>query len=244
MQIVFVNAIGEAMEMDKRFKDRAEAGELLAQRLMRYAERDDVIVLALPRGGVPVGYAVAKKLRAPLDILLVRKLGFPGHEEFAMGAIASGGVCVLHGEVISRYQISLPDVETVKQRELKEIERREKLYRAHRSARKLQDRVVIIVDDGIATGSTMLAGVQCLRHYKPARIVIAAPVAPPDTCRQLQSEADELVCLNMPESFYAVGAWYKDFDQTSDEEVKNLLERADQEYAQRQLVHSHGSKAD
>jgi putative phosphoribosyl transferase len=231
------------MEMTKRFKDRAEAGELLAQRLMRYAERDDVIVLALPRGGVPVGYAVAKRLAAPLDILLVRKLGFPGREEFAMGAIASGGVCVLHDDVISRYRIPLSDVEAVKQRESKEIERREKLYRARRPARQLQDRVVIIVDDGIATGSTMLAGVQCLRQYKPARIIIAAPVAPPDTCRQLRPEVDEFICLSMPEAFFAVGAWYKDFDQTSDEEVKNLLERADREYAQCQLVHAHEHKA-
>lgn len=232
------------MEMHKRFKDRIEAGELVAQRLMRYAGRDDVIVLALPRGGVPVGFVVADKLDVPLDILLVRKLGFPGREEYAMGAIASGGVSVLHDEVVERFGIPLFEVEAVKQRELKEIERREKLYRANRPALPLQGRVVIIVDDGIATGSTMAAAVKCLRHFKPARIIIAVPVAPPDTYQELRPEVDEFICLSMPEPFFAVGAWYKEFDQTSDDEVKSLLVRADQEYAQRQLVHSHESKAD
>lgn len=232
------------MEMHKRFKDRIEAGELVAQRLMRYAGRDDVIVLALPRGGVPVGFVVARKLDVPLDILLVRKLGFPGREEYAMGAIASGGVSVLHDEVVERFGIPLSEVEAVKQRELKEIERREKLYRANRPALPLQGRVVIIVDDGIATGSTMAAAVKCLRHFKPARIIIAVPVAPPDTYQELRPEVDEFICLSMPEPFFAVGAWYKEFDQTSDDEVKSLLVRADQEYAQRQLVHSHESKAD
>ncbi|MGZ3237902.1 MAG: phosphoribosyltransferase [Burkholderiaceae bacterium] len=229
--------------MHKRFKDRAEAGELVAQRLMRYAGRDDVIVLALPRGGVPVGFVVAHKLDVPLDILIVRKLGFPGREEYAMGAIASGGVCVLHDEVLERFGVPMSDVEEIKQRELIEIERREKLYRANRPVLQLQGRVVIIVDDGIATGSTMQAAVKCLHQFKPARLVIAVPVAPPDTYQELRPEVDEFICLSMPEPFFAVGTWYKEFDQTSDEEVKSLLERADREHAQRQLVHSHESKA-
>jgi putative phosphoribosyl transferase len=233
-----MHVIGMVMASYKRFKDRIEAGELLAQRLMRYARRDDVIVLALPRGGVPVGYVIASKLEVALDVLLVRKLGFPGREEFAMGAIASGGVSILQKEVIDRFRIPLSVVEAVKQRESNEIERREKRYRANRPFPQLQDRVVILVDDGIATGSTMLAAVQCLRNFKPARIIIAVPVAPPETCRILRSEVDDMICLSMPEQFYAVGAWYKDFGQTSDEEVTNLLERAEREQAQR---HTHTS---
>lgn len=239
-----LETIGTAMAMYKRFKDRTEAGELIAQRLMRYAGRDDVIVLALPRGGVPVGFVVANRLDAPLDILLVRKLGFPGREEYAMGAIASGGVCILHDEVVARFGISLPEVEGVRQRELKEIERREESYRANRPALPLQGRVVIIVDDGIATGSTMLAAVKCLRHAKPARIIIAVPVVPPDTYKELRPEVDDFICLSMPEPFFAVGSWYKDFGQTSDEEVKSLLQRADREHAQRRSAHSHEEKAD
>ncbi|MGZ3252887.1 MAG: phosphoribosyltransferase [Burkholderiaceae bacterium] len=231
------------MEMYTRFKDRIEAGELVAQRLMRYAGREDVIVLALPRGGVPVGYVVANALEVPLDVLLVRKLGFPGREEYAMGAIASGGVCVVHDEMLERFGISLTDVEEIKQRELKEIARREKLYRANRPVLPLQGRVVIIVDDGIATGSTMQAAVKCLRQSKPARLVIAVPVAPPDTYQALRPEVDEFICLSMPEPFFAVGTWYKNFGQTSDEEVTSLLARADREHVQRQLVHSHEGKA-
>jgi predicted phosphoribosyltransferase len=228
-----------AMYMYKRFNDRTEAGELLAQKLMRYAKRDDVIVLALPRGGVPVGYIVARELQVPLDILLVRKLGFPGQEEFAMGAIASGGVYVLHDDVVKRYGISMAEIEAVKQRELREIERREIAYRANRPAPQLQGRVVIVVDDGIATGATMFAAVKCLRQSRPARIVAAVPLAPPDTCQQLKSKVDEIVCLSMPEPFHAVGTWYKNFGQTSDEEVKSLLLRAEHEQQQRAPAHAH-----
>jgi predicted phosphoribosyltransferase len=227
------------MDIYKRFNDRKEAGELLAQRLMHYAQRDDVMVLALPRGGVPVGYIVARELQVPLDVLLVRKLGFPGQEEYAMGAIASGGVCVLHDDVIERYGISKAEVDAVKQRELREIERREIAYRANRPAPPLHGRVVIIVDDGIATGATMFAAVKCLRQSQPARIVAAVPVAPPDTCQQLKSRVDEIVCLSTPEPFYAVGTWYKNFGQTSDDEVKSLLLRAEQEQQQRELAHDH-----
>lgn len=230
------------MDSDKRFKDRAEAGELLAQRLTSYAGRDDVIVLALPRGGVPVGFAVAEKLDVRLDVLLVRKLGFPGQEEFAMGAIASGGVCVLHDEVVQRYHIHPAEIEQVKQRESQEIARREKLYRAHRPAPQLQQKVVLVVDDGIATGATMFAAVKCLRHSYPARIVVAVPVAPPETCRQLKNEVDELICLETPESFYAVGAWYRHFGQTSDEEVQSLLAQADKDYAQHHPLYAQGNK--
>lgn len=231
------------METYRRFKNRIEAGELLAQRLMRYAQRNDVIVLALPRGGVPVGYVIASRLQVRLDILLVRKLGFPGQEEFAMGAIASGGVCVLRDDVVNRYRISSAEVEQVKQRETEEIARREKLYRAGRASPQLQGQVVILADDGIATGSTMSAAIQCLRRSKPARIVIAVPVAPPETCDQLRQEVDEIICLSMPEPFFAVGTWYKDFGQTGDDEVKMLLERAAKEHLQHRLIHSNENKA-
>lgn len=224
------------MESYHRFNDRMEAGKLLALKLMDYARRDDVVVLALPRGGVPVGFVVARMLEVPLDVLLVRKLGFPGHQEYAMGAIASGGVCVLQNDVVARYGISPHEVEAVKSRELREIERRESLYRANRPPLQLQGRIVILVDDGIATGSTMFAAVKCARHFEPARLIAAVPVAPPDTCHKLQPEVDELICLLMPDIFYAVGEWYKNFGQTSDEEVIRLLQHAEREQEQRQSM--------
>ncbi len=201
----------------------------MAQRLSAYARRPDVIVLALPRGGVPVGFAIAKALDVPLDILLVRKLGVPGHEEYAMGAIASGGSYVLQPAVLEEQNIPPAVVQATAERELREIERREKLYRANRPPLDVRDRVVTLVDDGLATGSTMLAAVRVLREAKPARVIAAVPAAAPDTCQNLQSEVDEMICLYTPDPFYAVGLWYEDFSQTSDEEVQKLLEEAKRE---------------
>lgn len=214
-----------------RFKNRSQAGELLAQRLGAYAGRHDVIVLALPRGGVPVGFAVAKALGAPLDILVVRKLGMPGQKEYAMGAIASGGVCVLQPDLLRVLDIPEQVVEAVAVREMREIERREKLYRANRPMLDVRDHVVILVDDGMATGTTMLAAIRVLREKRPSRVVVAVPVAAPDTSAALRSEVDEMICPLTPESFEAVGEWYDDFDQTSDDEVRLLLSKARKETA-------------
>ena len=213
------------------FRDRRHAGRVLAQMLAGYANRSDVIVLALPRGGVPVAYEVAKALHAPLDVFVVRKLGVPGHEEYAMGAIASGGVRVLNDEVVRRLGIPDTAVDAVTRYEQGELERRERLYRAGRPLPDLRGRTVIVVDDGLATGSTMLAAVRALRAQQPARIVVAVPTAAAETCAQLRSEADEVVCATTPEPFRAVGTWYDDFSQTSDEEVRELLARAEQDAA-------------
>lgn len=221
------------MSVLHRFKNREEAGILLGQRLAAYAGRDDVLVLALPRGGVPVGFAVARALDLPLDILLVRKLGVPGHEEYAMGAIASGGSSVLHRDVLNSLGITMATVELVKRREAAELERRERLYRANRPAPSLQGRTLILVDDGLATGASMQAALQAARAGKPARVIVAIPVAPPDTCRSLRGQADDIVCLQSPEFFQAVGQWYEHFDQTSDDEVIDLLDRAGRAHAAR-----------
>jgi predicted phosphoribosyltransferase len=205
------------------FGDRTEAGRLLAARLEKYAGKPDVIVLALPRGGVPVAYEVARALHAPLDVFVVRKLGIPAHEELAMGAVATGGVRVLNDQVIRG--LSIPDyvVDAVATWELRELERRERLYRGDRPPPDVRGKTVILVDDGLATGSTMLAAVRALRQQGPARIVVAAPVAAPDTCELLKAYVDEVVCAATPEPFYAVGLWYRDFSQTTDEEVRELL---------------------
>lgn len=220
----------------RRFTNRQQAGELLAERLRTYAGRGDVIVLALPRGGVPVGYAVAKALAVPLDILLVRKLGIPGHEEYAMGAIASGGLCVLQPELLEALEIPRHVVEAVARRQLREIARREKLYRGGRPPLDVHGRVVILVDDGVATGSTMLAAVHVLREGMPARVIVAVPAAPPDACQTLRPEVDEMICLQTPVPFYSVGSWYDDFQQTSDDEVKNLLDQAQRESFARHMA--------
>jgi putative phosphoribosyl transferase len=208
----------------KRFANRIQAGELLAKRLTAYVRHPEAVVLALPRGGVPVAYSIAKELDVPLDILIVRKLGLPGHEEFAIGAIASGGLYVLQTDTVARLGISMPVVEAIAKRELQEIERREKLYRTGRPALPLQERIVILVDDGLATGATMLIAINVVNKERPARVVIAVPVAAPETYLELGSKVDEIICLSMPDPFYAVGLWYEDFAQTSDVEVKNLLE--------------------
>jgi predicted phosphoribosyltransferase len=210
------------------FRDRTDAGRELAARLTRYADRADVLVLALPRGGVPVAYEVAKELKAPLDVFLVRKLGVPGHEELAMGAIASGGVRVLNEDIINYLRIPDEVIDAVAAREQRELERRERSYRGDRSPPDVKDRVVILVDDGLATGSTMRAAAASLRLQKPRRIVVAVPVSSPETCEEIRSEVDEVVCAFTPEHFQGVGLWYEDFSQTSDEEVRELLKRSTQ----------------
>jgi len=207
---------------DTRFRDRAEAGRALAAELSSYKNRNDVIVFALPRGGVPVAYEVARALGAPLDVFLVRKLGVPGHEEYAMGAIAEGGAMVLSEGVIRELHIPQRAVEATVQKERAELERRARLYRSGPPP-QVRGRTVILVDDGLATGSSMRAAVAALRSLDPARIVVAVPVAARETCEALRQEADEVVCARTPEPFYAVGLWYEDFEQTSDEEVGELL---------------------
>jgi predicted phosphoribosyltransferase len=208
------------------FHDRADAGRALAKQLDGYAGRHDVVVLALPRGGVPVGYQVAEALGVPLDIFLVRKLGTPGHRELAMGAIASGGVRVLNDDVVRWLNIRPEQIESVAREEEQELIRREAAYKAGRPPVSLKDHVVILVDDGLATGSTMKAAVQAVKQHSPSRVIVAVPVGAPETCRDLREYADEVVCASMPERFSAVGQWYVRFDQTSDEEVRELLTRA------------------
>ena len=209
-----------------KFRDRSDAGRALTAALRQYANRNDILVLALPRGGVPVAYEVARELGAPLDIFLVRKLGVPGHEEYAMGAIAEGGAIVLDRDVMRELGIPPRAVESVIEQERAELERRARLYRHGRTPPQVRDRVVILVDDGLATGSTMRAAVQALKSLRPARIVVAVPVAPAETCEALRDVADEVLCLRTPEPFHAVGVWYVDFAQTLDTEVRDLLEQA------------------
>ena len=206
------------------FLDRTDAGKKLAERLAEYANRADVLVLALPRGGVPVAFEVARALHAPLDIFLVRKLGVPGHEELAMGAIATGGVRVLNEDVVNYLHIPEEVIDAVAADELRELERRERLYRGTRPAPDVKGETVILVDDGLATGSTMRAAAAALRQQQPARIVVAVPVSAVQTCDEYRMGVDEIVCAMTPEPFHAVGLWYKDFSQTTDEEVRHLLE--------------------
>jgi putative phosphoribosyl transferase len=214
--------------MEGAFPNRAEAGRLLATKLSKYSGRDDVIVLGLPRGGVPVAHEVAQSLRVPLDVFIVRKLGVPGFEELAVGAIASGGVRVLNEEVVRALPNANEIIEAVTQRETAEVQRREHEYRDGRPAPEISGRVVILIDDGLATGATMRAAVAALRQRGAAKIVVAVPVGPPDTCREFEAEADEVVCASAPEFFQAVGQYYEDFSQTSDQEVRDLLARAAQ----------------
>ena len=208
------------------FKDRVHAGQLLAEELAKYSGRDDVIVLGLPRGGVPVAYEVAKRLNAPLDVLVVRKLGVPGWEELAMGAIASGGVRVINEQVVRRAGISGQAIEAAVTAQTKELHRREIAFRGHTGAPEVEDKMVILVDDGIATGSTIKAAVEALRQQGPAKIIIAVPTTSADACAMLEPMVDEFVALIMPEDFRAVGQWYEDFAQTSDAEVSDLLKSA------------------
>lgn len=209
-----------------RFRDRAEAGQLLALALDEYAGHDDVLILALPRGGVPVGYEIARRLRLPLDVFLVRKLGVPWHPELAMGALASGGVRVLNDEVVRMYGIPAHVIDAVAAHEQEELDRRAREYRGDRAFPSFEGRTAILVDDGLATGSTMRAAVAAVHKHQPASIIVAVPVAASETCRELQREVDRIVCLRTPEGFSAVGAWYDDFSQTSDDEVRRLLAAA------------------
>jgi putative phosphoribosyl transferase len=208
------------------FRDRADAGELLAERLSKYANRNDVIVLGLPRGGVPVAFEVARKLHVPLDVFVVRKLGVPGHCELAMGAIATGGVRVLNEEVVQELGISELTIDAVAIDELKELARREQAYRGHDGSPVLRGKTVILVDDGIATGSTMRAAIKAIQKQQPARLVVAVPTAAPTSYHEIKDQVDELVALMTPEDFYAVEQWYEDFSQTSDADVTRLLEEA------------------
>ena len=205
------------------YLNRRAAGAELAKTLERYVDRDDVVVLGLPRGGVPVAFEVARALGAELDIFLVRKLGVPGHRELAMGAIASGGVRVLNHDVVSWFRIPDQVIDEVAREEQGELERRERLYRGDRPPVDIRDRIVVLVDDGLATGSTMRAAVEAVRKYEPSRIVVAVPVAPQATCTEFESIADEVVCAQTPEPFSAVGEWYREFSQTPDDEVRELL---------------------
>lgn len=214
-----------------RFADRRAAGRDLAALLAVYAGRFDVVVLGLARGGVPVAYEVARALRAPLDAFLVRKLGVPGCEELAMGAVASGGTRILNDAVVRQLGIEGPVIDAVAARETTELARRERLYRGGRAPPEIRGRVVILVDDGLATGATMRAAIAALRQAGPARIVAAAPAGAPDTCAELQNEADEVVCAITPDPFFAVGRWYRDFGQTCDDEVYDLLARARRDVA-------------
>ena len=212
--------------MRRRLRDRSEAGRLLARRLAAYARRADAIVLALPRGGVPLGDVIARTLALPLDLLLVRKLGLPGFPEYAIGAVAADGACLLNTAELLQFGVPPELVEAEAERERQEIARRERRYRAGRPPPELRGKAVILVDDGIATGATMRLAIRIARQAGAVRIVVAVPVAPPDECAALQAEADELVCLRTPSPFYAVGHWYRDFEQVGDEQVAGLLQRA------------------
>lgn len=212
--------------MGPKFSDRFEAGKFLARQLQEYLDDPALLVLALPRGGVPVGYEIAQALGAPLDVFVVRKLGVPGYEELAMGAIASGGVIVLNEEVVSRLNIPRRAVQACEQDELRELERREQAYRGGREPLEIEGRKVILVDDGLATGASMRAAVKALRQKSPASITVAVPIGSRDTCDQFRSEVDEVICGDCPEPFFAVGTWYSNFLQTTDDEVRELLDRA------------------
>ena len=215
----------------QQFQDRRDAGRQLASALDGYAGRADAVVLALPRGGVPVGYEIARALGVPLDVLVVRKLGVPGQPELAMGAIASGGIRVIDRRIVET--IGIPDrvLEAASERERAELERRERAFRGDRPPRDIRDRIAIVVDDGLATGSTMRAALDAVRTRGPARVVCAVPVAPPETCAALRQHADEMICLVTPPDMYAVGLWYEDFAQTEDDEVRALLDAAARDQA-------------
>jgi putative phosphoribosyl transferase len=223
------------------FRDRRAAGRELAAKLRAYADRPGVVVLALPRGGVPVAFEVARALHAPMDIFLVRKLGLPGHEELAIGAIATGGVRVVNDEAVRALRVSDVVLDAVTAAERRELERRERLYRGDRPPVDVRGRTVILVDDGLATGSTMRAAIAALRQQHPGRIVVAVPVGAADVCAAFQAEADESVCVRTPQPFHAVGLWYGDFSQTTDEEVHELLARVAGVLARAEAGRAHSS---
>jgi len=223
------------------YRDRVDAGKQLAKRLTDFADRDDVLVLALPRGGVPVAYEVAKALQVPMDIFLVRKLGVPGHEELAMGAISTGGVRVLNDDVVSYLRIPGDVIDAVAAGELKELERREREYRGDRPEPDVRGKTVILIDDGLATGSTMRAAAAALRQQNPTRIIVAVPVSAPQICDEYRMGVDEIICARTPEPFFGVGMWYEDFSQTTDDEVRDLLGKARNETGRpnhRELAHA------
>jgi putative phosphoribosyl transferase len=213
------------------FRDRTDAGRSLARELTAYANRPDVLVLGLPRGGVPVAYEVAVALRAPLDIILVRKLGVPGEQELAMGAIASGGVRVLNEDVVRMIGIPNSVIEAVAAKEQRELDRRERLYRGARPAPVIEGKTIILVDDGIATGATVRAAIALVRQQRPAAVVVATPVAPASTCDELEADVDELICVMAPRDFLAIGFWYESFPQTTDDEIRLLLDQAWRDHA-------------
>jgi len=222
------------------YRNRSEAGKELATKLSTYNDRDDVLVLALPRGGVPVAFEVAQALNAPLDVFLVRKLGVPGHEELAMGAIATGGVRVLNDDVVDYLKIPDAVIDSVASEESKELKRRELAYRGNRPEPDVKGKTVILIDDGLATGSTIRAAAQALRQQDPARIVVAVPVSAPETCDEYRIGVDEIICAATPDPFWGVGLWYDDFSQTTDEEVHDLLERARKaEQHTKEMAHAH-----
>ncbi|HWE93815.1 MAG TPA: phosphoribosyltransferase [Tepidisphaeraceae bacterium] len=225
--------------MNEQFQDRFHAGRVLVGLLSEYANRDDVLVLALPRGGVPVAYEVARALHAPLDVFLVRKFGVPGQEELAMGAIATGGVRVLNHAVVDALRISPSVIERAARKEAAELKRREREYRDRRPPPRVAGKTVILIDDGLATGSTMLAAVEALRRLGPAKIVAAVPTAAADVCERFRDVVDEVICAMTPEPFHAVGLWYEDFSQTTDEHVRELLQKAAGEW--RAVSHAHGT---
>lgn len=218
------------------FTDRRHAGRVLASALDAYAERSDIVVLALPRGGVPVAYEVTRGLGAPLDVFVVHRLGVPGYEELAMGALASGGLCVLNQDVVRSYGITKEDIFQAARAQKQELGRRERAYRADRAPIDVSRKTAILVDDGLATGSTMRAAIRALRQKNPARVVAAVPVAAREACCEMSDEADEMVCAVTPEPFRAVGLWYDDFSQTTDDEVHDLLEAARREQQRRELL--------
>lgn len=220
------------------FANRTEAGQKLVSRLEKYAGHDDAIVLGAPRGGVPVAFEVATALKLPLDVFILRKLGVPGHEELAFGAIASGDVRVIDQDIVEGYGMSASDVADVIQREEREMRRRDLAYRGGRPPLNVNGLTVILVDDGIATGASILAGIRALRQMKPARIVVAVPVAPPSTCSRLRAETDELVCLEIPEGFFGVGQFYADFSEVKDQEVNDLLARAWRQSEEQKNTHA------
>lgn len=213
-------------EVDMNFRDRIEAGQILANKLTKYADQKP-LVLGLPRGGVPVAFEVARALSAPLDVYVVRKLGTPGQEELAMGAVATGGVRVLNNPVIEAMQISKEAIETETRKEQKEVERRERNYRGERPPTDVSNRTVLLIDDGIATGSTIKAAIAALKKQKAGRIVVGVPVAPAATIEELKTMVDEVVCVSTPEFFFAISIWYGSFPQTTDEEVRELLKKAE-----------------
>lgn len=223
--------------MLQRFDDRIEGGKVLAAKLSEYKNREDVVILALPRGGAPVAFEVANTLNAPIDVFVVRKLGVPGQEELAFGAIASGGITVFNESLVHALRIPDSLIEKIIENEQKELERREKLYRGNRSPLELKEKTVIIVDDGLATGATMRAAIAAIRTLNPKQIIVAAPIASRDTCNDIMQKSNDLcICAITPEPFYGVGMWYRNFDQTTDEEVQNLLAYAENRFGKEKLA--------